>query len=407
MKILVVEDEKNTQNALVDCIRNFGMAFDNILVAENGTQAYAVFEREKPQIIITDIRMPGGSGLELAGRIYERDRNVAIIFLTAYSEMELMKKAIHVNAVDYILKPVSPEELELAIRKAIEKTDSFVRKNTSLLQGVFFHNLLLNKHAYTLKEFRQIQRELGFPTEKIQYRLLAVENINVDKYWTFENPKYASLNLTPFGKMLGREIGEIPFRYSFVHHKGRILNVCGFDEETTEEAIEELAIHLGDLIYEEYFEKAVIKLGRPQHELFRLRDEESEYREIKLSCEVPILSGRGSITNKSRYIVESIHQVIAVNYKDPMFKVNHIADELCYTSAYLCMVYKKVTGSTINDYLNSYRIGKSERLLRDSTMKLAEIAAKVGYSNENYFSKVFKKHKGISPKEYRTQSYRA
>lgn len=82
-----------------------------------------------------------------------------------------------------------------------------------------------------------------------------------------------------------------------------------------------------------------------------------------------------------------------------------MADHLCYTSAYLCMVYKKVTGMTINDSLNLYRIGKSRQLLKDSSLKMAEIAAKVGYSNENYFSKVFKKYEGISPKEYRTKRW--
>ena len=56
---------------------------------------------------------------------------------------------------------------------------------------------------------------------------------------------------------------------------------------------------------------------------------------------------------------------------------------------------------TINDALNLYRIEKSRQLLADDSLKMAEIAARAGYSNENYFSKVFKKYEGVSPKEYR------
>ena len=108
MKILIAEDEKNTRNALAECVRGFGFGFEKILLAQNGRQAFALFEKERPEIVITDIRMPGGSGTELAERIYRKDGNTAIIFLTAYSELELMKEAIHVSAVDYILKPVSP-----------------------------------------------------------------------------------------------------------------------------------------------------------------------------------------------------------------------------------------------------------------------------------------------------------
>ena len=141
MNILIVEDEKNTRNSLEDYIRHFGLAFERIWTAENGRQAFEIFEKEHPEIVLTDIRMPGGDGIELACKIYEKDRSTVIIFLTAYSELDLMKKAMHVNAVDYILKPVSLEELAAALTRAAEKINSRYGRNLvslrkSLIMGL-------------------------------------------------------------------------------------------------------------------------------------------------------------------------------------------------------------------------------------------------------------------------------
>ena len=277
MKILIAEDEKNTRNALAECVRGFGFGFEKILLAQNGRQAFALFEKERPEIVITDIRMPGGSGTELAERIYRKDGNTAIIFLTAYSELELMKEAIHVSAVDYILKPVSPSELELAIRRAMEKTNSFARKNTALLQEIFFRNLLLDGQRYSGKEYRQIQRELGLPDEKLRYALIVIENLNQEEERTEMDPEYAAFDMTPLGKIIRRGLERFPFCYSLVHREDRILAVCGMREGTAQEELEEAASRLGAMIYETCFEKATIWVGKIEEELFWLRDDASLY----------------------------------------------------------------------------------------------------------------------------------
>lgn len=406
LKILIAEDERNTRNILAECIRGFGFDFEKILLAQNGKQAYAIFEQERPEIVITDIRMPGGSGTELAERIYHKDGNTAIIFLTAYSEMELMKEAIHVSAVDYILKPVSPSELELAIRKAMEKTNSFARKNTVLLLEIFFRNLLLNRQKYSSKEYRQIQRELGLPDEKLRYALISIENLNLEKEESEINTEYVPFDMTSMGKIIRRGLNQFPFCYSLALRRDRVLTVCGMRESTTREELEKAALELGIMIYETYFEKAAIWVGETEEELFWLKDEKTQYQKINLTYTIPQISDRKSITAKDRIIVEKIQRIITANYGDPELKVNDIADCLCYTSAYICMIYKKVTGMTINDSLNLYRIEKSRKFLENSSMKMAEIAARVGYSNENYFSKVFKKYEGISPKEYQEKQWR-
>lgn len=69
--------------------------------------------------------------------------------------------------------------------------------------------------------------------------------------------------------------------------------------------------------------------------------------------------------------------------------------------AYLSRLYKLETGENISDYITNMKMEKSVKLLKSSTMKIYEIAIEVGYQNPNYFIKVFKKHYGTTPQDYR------
>jgi AraC-like DNA-binding protein len=106
-----------------------------------------------------------------------------------------------------------------------------------------------------------------------------------------------------------------------------------------------------------------------------------------------------SMQDRESLMVQSIKKHVETHYWNEHLTVNDIAEEIRYTTAYVCMIFKKETGITLNQFINMYRIGKAKELLKDVTLKLAEVAEMVGYSNENYFSKVFKKYEGYSPSD--------
>ena len=103
---------------------------------------------------------------------------------------------------------------------------------------------------------------------------------------------------------------------------------------------------------------------------------------------------------KSRNVIEQIKKIINNRYKDNI-GINEIAQEVYLTTTYLCMVFKQETGETVNDYLTKVRIEKARELLKDPQNKLYDICYEIGYSEPGYFSKIFKKHTGLTPSEYR------
>ena len=81
-----------------------------------------------------------------------------------------------------------------------------------------------------------------------------------------------------------------------------------------------------------------------------------------------------------------------------------MANHVAMSAAYFSTVFSQTTGRSFINYLTSLRIDRAKELLTSTNMKLADIALSVGYNEPNYFSHVFRKTVGITPKEYRNQS---
>ena len=103
----------------------------------------------------------------------------------------------------------------------------------------------------------------------------------------------------------------------------------------------------------------------------------------------------------SNPIVSEIISIINRQYSDPNLSLNKISEKIYLSSSYVCVLFKEVTNKTIVQYINEFRIEKSLELLRQNKYRIKSIAAMVGFEDSNYFSKTFKKIKGISPNEYR------
>ncbi len=112
LTVLFVEDEKELRNALEGAI---GDEFAKFVVARDGDDGLKKFKKYKPDIVITDILMPIRDGLEMAKDIKQISRETPIIVLSAFSEKERLLKAIDVGIDKYLIKPIDPDELMLAI----------------------------------------------------------------------------------------------------------------------------------------------------------------------------------------------------------------------------------------------------------------------------------------------------
>jgi DNA-binding response OmpR family regulator len=119
-KILIVDDERDIVKGLM--IRLQGAGY-NIVTAFDGAQGVFMAHKEKPDLILLDIRMPAGNGFSVAQRLKRSIHTftIPVIFLTGSPEKNAEEKAMALGARFYIKKPYDPEELLDAIKRALEK----------------------------------------------------------------------------------------------------------------------------------------------------------------------------------------------------------------------------------------------------------------------------------------------
>ena len=121
MKILVADDEDYTREGLIESICWESYGIDEIMQAVNGAEALKIAKWFHPDIVLTDIRMPKMDGIAFATQLMKENPDSRIIFMSGYMEIEYLKSAIRLSAVDYIEKPIDLSVVETALRKAADE----------------------------------------------------------------------------------------------------------------------------------------------------------------------------------------------------------------------------------------------------------------------------------------------
>src|SRR5437879_7079596 len=115
LRAVVVDDEQLARDELGFLLGQVG-GVEVIAQAGNGLEALSTIDRLQPDLVFLDVQMPGLSGFEVARRMLDDQSSSHIIFVTAFDQHAI--EAFEVNAVDYLLKPVDPSRLEVAVDRA-------------------------------------------------------------------------------------------------------------------------------------------------------------------------------------------------------------------------------------------------------------------------------------------------
>ena len=117
--ILVIDDEKVILESLKMFLTEKGYSVESAASAAEGRQKV---EGLKPDVVILDIRLPDGNGLDLLKELRDRNREMPVIMITAFHDMDSTIKAIKHGATEYITKPIDADELERAVQRAMKVT---------------------------------------------------------------------------------------------------------------------------------------------------------------------------------------------------------------------------------------------------------------------------------------------
>lgn len=152
IKILYVEDDDIARENAIEYLENF---FTHIYEASNAVSALQIYEKYKPDIIVTDIQMPKIDGLEFVKRVRQKDKKVQVIVITAFCHQEYLLKAIELQLVKYLVKPVNEKDFEQALFLCLnaleEDISNIVKLDSASYFDTFNRTLVVNNQIIRLR----------------------------------------------------------------------------------------------------------------------------------------------------------------------------------------------------------------------------------------------------------------
>lgn len=533
IKVFLVEDEVIIRSGVKKSINWEQEGYEFVGEASDGELAYPMILKEKPDILITDIRMPFMDGLELSRLVKKELPDIKILILSGYDEFEYAKKAIKIGVTEYLLKPISAAKLTEVLnavaetirqeneeKNLLETYFAEMRENTERDKMRLFEKLLMGDLSMgeILEAGERFGMNLGASCYKIVlFKILAnlenhvyaeqmvdacssveqaasmMEGIYVFQRgvegWAFLLTAQDEKSMEESAKILYQNLKQAMKNYTQLEYFGgigstvpRIRSLKQSFREADRAFAARFVEEANQIISQKEFEKSqmeeglkmqgVVQIGKSREMLQKFlsngtREEVKAFSDAYISrieeenirstmvrqyvvidvcivilsfCERISSANRlqeeaeelqkmmqkiHSLSEIKKYVVRLLNEAIELrdaesgrrysdliaaakkeienHYMTEEISLNTVAISVGMSPSYFSSIFSKEAGKTFVEYLTEVRIEKAKEFLMCSSMKTSEIGYEVGYKDPHYFSYIFKKVQGCSPKEYRAR----
>ena len=508
VSVFLVEDEVVIRTGIEKSIKWEENGFIFAGQASDGEIALPLILKNKPDILITDVKMPFMNGLELSRIVKKELPETKIIILSGYNDFEYAKEAINISVTEYLLKPISAAKLLNTLNEVkntilAERQILFGEVSTAeaIENGKRF-NLSLGAGMYAILLFKILPAadndnpmENSFEVEdNIEEVLKNQDDIYMIQAgvegWTFlimgDNEEDLDNKIKEFSNMLhgamsnypkleyfggiGRKVVRVrelkksyrdadkAFIGRFAMKSNKIISLeelennnenqnmdnSGFaNVEHSRELIEKFLYNgtVNELdsfteLYMEEFSKDAFKtelmrqylimdiyitimsfcektgisnkeFASEAEKIHNKMQRQQSVRELQANLRELLdksIGVRDSVSaRKYSDIIKTAQDMIMQNYMQEDISLNSVAEIVDMSPSYFSSVFSKEVGKTFVEYLTEIRMDKAKELLMCTSMKTSDIGHRVGYKDSHYFSFIFKKKQGCSPKEYRAR----
>lgn len=392
IKVAIADDEIMIREGLKTSFKWEENGFKIIGVCKNGEEAYDLAKTEKPDIFLLDINMPILNGLDVIKKLNTATPNTRFIIITGFSEFEYAHQAIKLGVYDFILKPINESDLWSKIMTL--KNDIITNKidqdnNTYLSQQLIEHldemqrkfiHILVTKGYDSNERVQEKFVNLGLLYED-NVGLIVIKHKNSmgnHKKWSDQLLSFTYINMV---KELAGEVGEIVMSQDINDRIFGLINIKDMSKwSELAKKVEECAVTiLGN--------KVDVQSSIVDHDFLELP------KLYKSLCD--------EVEKNYSDAVNSAKKLIEEEYHDSRLDLNSVANKLAITPSYLSKLFKKELGISFKEYLIKIRMDKAVELMKNSDMRFNEIALIIGYSNQHYFTRAFKKVTGKSPSVFK------
>ncbi|AFC33285.1 AraC family transcriptional regulator [Paenibacillus mucilaginosus 3016] len=383
MNILVVDDEPIIRDGIKRTIQS-RFPDHTVHLAPSPEEAAGVLRSQPIQLVLTDILMPGMTGLELMNVSRGLHPNVKWVVISAHSEFAYAQEAVRLGARDYLLKPVGKDQLAELIGKISDELEqeTQVSEEAELFKSSlkYLREAVFQRWASGL-DIGRIDM-LSVIDSHPQFHLVMVKmdsdrKVNLEHY-IIENVLTELIEGSGHGFVASYDSQSLIGLVTLAEG-GRIDSL-----------IADLKSHL----------KTYLRVPFQVMHTGLLSDFEAIPAEVQRMRQASATQVYDHDTRGGDKAIEVALQYIKTHYQDDL-SLEKVASVVFLNPVYFSQLFKQKTGQGFKEYVIHLRLEQAKQLLQNPTLKLADIAERIGYQDMRHFTQVFRKRFGVTPTEYR------
>jgi two-component system response regulator YesN len=409
---LLVDDERPVLDNLENILPWNDMGIEISGTAGNGMVALGLAEQNKPDLILCDIRMPVMDGLTFIAELRGRGIDSEVLLLTGYQEFEYARTALKHGVREYITKPIDYRMLEdmlkslaaeITLRK--QKESELEARNKEIGFWVKRNRI---REVLTGEVWRTPSPAIPLAEEGESYALFVAEAcmyFEQTQQWDVDRKREWNRQMSEQLEAIMQTRFVSPFVFQVREGEWCVAVEGALQIEPLYEraGLREIAEQFTAICTGSEMEGRLLAHPGP----LQILDLAAVYRaprhvQLQSGEQLYLLTGDeyGGGRKNGKDVIETAKQYIAAHLSSDL-SVEELADYTGISGSYFCHLFKARCGMTFLEYVTRERLAAAKALLAGTSYSISTICSAVGYRERRYFTKVFHKHFGLTPSEYR------
>lgn len=358
-KVVIIDDEPWTREVIKTLANWEALGLEIVGEASDGEYGLELIRLMSPDIILTDVKMPHLNGIDLIDTLRKEDNATPVIFISGYDDYAFIRSALKLEAIDYLLKPIKPEELNLQLSnciKLLEERKAANLYNKSIEIG-FLNSVWANKF-YTLRD------NLSDALKSLDSAVIVLK---CDEIY--------ELVMKNEGEEISKEV-----------------NVCIY--YTLMNTLENF------ILSREFEVREILKMNDSTFVFSKdcsLKDMMEFIKKLSVTATEQIKEHN---RNRNRLDIGKIKKYLEEHFTEGI-TLELTAATYYVSKEYLSKAFKLFVGKGFSEYLTELRMERAKELILDYKIPLKDVGELVGYVDQAHFYKTFKKFFGKTPGEIR------
>lgn len=366
LRMMIADDERVIRETIKNIIDWKALDIEIVGTCKDGIEAYNMILDEYPDIVLTDIKMPGFTGLELIEHIRQLDESIEFIILTGFEEFSFARQAMRFGVRHYLLKPCNEKQIVEAVNDVKKEINRKTAEMTSESEEI--------RRLYDSKDFKS---ELVLQLEKSLTELSELVKKSVDD-------GYVNMDFERRKKI-----------FTAIEKSIQPLD----DKEFIVFLISGLLVKYADTNRVYFSPMQIMDYVMQIKKMDNLQEIKDSFLQTLNFIFPENFAGNRTVADFINKTISYVEQHLS----DSNLSLKWLAEHYLFMNVdYLSKQFVKQTGYRFSDFLNRKRVERAKQLLTESAdVQIPDVAEKIGFGNNpQYFYLIFKKYTGITPAVY-------